>query len=427
MPVAVQATGFLISMLKVLKNEDWLAFASGLFIILLALIGLTTASPKFNWSDIAGLGSLFTDSTNWVGILFLFLLVLGLGFATIFLSIKKPAHVIASVALLFTLSIVSQWLAGYKPVKNWGIEYVIFALVLGILIRNLFGLPQWLAQNLHTEFFIKTGLVLLGTSIIFQDVIKAGVLGLVQALVVVIVVWYFAFWIAKLLKIDEELSLMLSSAVSICGVSAAIATAGAIQGDSKKLSYVVSLVLIVALPMMAFMPLIAKALELSGSVAGAWLGGTIDTTGAVVASGTLLGEEALKYSTIVKFSQNVLLGFAAIGISAFWTLKSKKENSENQKISTIVIWERFPKFVLGFIGASLLYSFVIPTDVAAPSKDFLKTIQTTLFAIAFVSTGLETDFSVLVKTGNGKPALAFVIAQVFNVLFTLLVSYLLFG
>jgi uncharacterized membrane protein YadS len=143
--------------------------------------------------------------------------------------------------------------------------------------------------------------------VIFGDILKAGSLGLIQALVVVISVWYFAFWVSKKMGIDEEFAIMISSAVSICGVSAAIATAGAIKGDSKKLSYVISIVLITAIPMIIFLPFIANALGLSQAVTGAWLGGTIDTTGAVIASGTMVGEEALKISTIVKFSQNVLL------------------------------------------------------------------------------------------------------------------------
>src|SRR6187200_890636 len=118
-------------------------------------------------------------------------------------------------------------------------------------------------ESLSAELFVKIGLVLLGTGVIFSDILKAGGLGLIQALIVVLSVWYFAYWICKKLKVDEEMAMMLSSAVSICGVSAAIATSGAIRGDSKKLSYVISLVLITAIPMMIFMPVIANALGLS--------------------------------------------------------------------------------------------------------------------------------------------------------------------
>lgn len=412
---------------KILKNEDWLAFAAGGIIIALVLSGFVIPSAKFVWTDLESFLSIVINQSNAINIIALIGILLILAFLTLFLSKKTIPSLIASAVILFSLAIVSQWIAGFKPFKNYGIEYVIFALFLGIAIRNLFKLPQWLINNLHTEFYIKTGLVILGTSIIFNGIIKAGFLGLIQALIVVVSVWYFAFWLAKKFKIDEELSLMLSSAVSICGVSAAIATAGAIQGDSKKLSYVVSLVLITAIPMLVFMPIIANNLHLNPAVAGAWLGGTIDTTGAVVAAGSLLGDEALKFSTIVKFSQNVLLGFAAIAISIFWTLK-KNPSSENQpKVNLKTIWERFPKFVLGFIAASLLFSFLVNSETVSQTKDSLKAVQTLLFAIAFVSTGLETDFSVLLKTGNGKPAIVFLLAQAFNIVFTLLVAYLLFN
>ncbi|HLN55058.1 MAG TPA: putative sulfate exporter family transporter, partial [Bacteroidales bacterium] len=231
------------------------------------------------------------------------------------------------------------------------------------------------------------------------------------------------------LKVDDEFALMLSSAVSICGVSAAIATAGAIKGDGKKLSYVVSLVLIVALPMLVLLPMAAKYLGLNPAQAGAWFGGTIDTSGAVVASGTLFGDEALKFSTIVKFSQNVLIGFAAVGISIFWALRGKKnEKSENkEKVNFGLIWERFPKFVLGFIAASLIYSFLVSPEQITVTKDYLKSIQTAFFAVAFVGIGLETDFSMLIKTDNGRPAWAFLIAQGFNILLTLLIAWYLFS
>ena len=117
----------------------------------------------------------------------------------------------------------------------------------------------------------------------------------------------------------------------------------------------ISLVLIVAIPMMIFMPYLAKWMGLSQEVAGAWIGGTIDTTGAVVASGTIIGETAQKYAVIIKSAQNVLLGLAAFAISIYWSYSNKEAGVE--KPTARVIWDRFPKFVIGFILASLLFSF----------------------------------------------------------------------
>jgi uncharacterized membrane protein YadS len=223
------------------------------------------------------------------------------------------------------------------------------------------------------------------------------------------------------------MSIMISSAVSICGVSAAIATAGAIKGDSKKLSYVISIVLITAIPMIIFMPILANLLGLPEAVAGAWIGGTIDTSGGVIASGSLVGEEALKISTIVKFSQNVLLGLAAFAISIYWTYKGKStEMGEKAKPNATVIWERFPKFVIGFIAASLLLSFFIDADTNNAVKGHLKALQGVWFALAFTSIGLETNFRELFNGQGKKPLYVFLIAQLFNIGVTLLVAWMLF-
>ena len=328
--------------------------------------------------------------------------------------------------VIYILTIVALILAGNAQVKALNLEAVIFSLTLGLIIGNVFNLPEWFRSALTTELFVKIGLVLLGTTIIFADILKAGSLGLIQALAVVLSVWYFAFWICKKLKIDEELSLMISSAVSICGVSAAIATAGAIKGDTKKLSYVISLVLITAIPMMIFMPYIAQYLGLSQEVTGAWLGGTIDTTGAVVASGTLVGDTALKISTIVKFSQNVLLGLAAFAISIYWTYAGKKEGVV-EKPTLGLIWERFPKFVIGFIAASVLFSFFLSAEAISSVKDGLKNIQTLWFVLAFTSIGLETKFSDIFNSDSRKPLIAFLTAQLFNIIITLVIAYFLFS
>ena len=414
---------------KFFQNEDWLSFSAGLLIIVLAVIGIQFSAPKFGWTSISDLTKLLSSSSNLLSLSLTAIVIFILGFATKILRAKSNISIIISVLLILLLSFASQLIAGFKPIKYYGFEYVIFALLLGIFIRSVFGLPKWLEANLHTEFFVKTGLVILGAGIIFGDILSAGSLGLIQAVVVVLSVWFFAFWVGGKLKIDEELRLMLASAVSICGVSAAIATAGAINGDSKKLSYVVSLVLIVALPMLILLPLAATWLGLNPAQAGAWMGGTIDTTGAVVASGSILGEVALKYCTIVKFSQNVLIGFAAVGISVFWAFKNKNTDSsvDKQKVDFKLIWERFPKFVLGFIIASVLFSFVVSAEMVSQTKDYLKGIQTAFFALAFVSIGLETDFSVLLKTGNGRPAWTFIIAQSFNIVFTLILAWFLFA
>ncbi len=407
-------------------HEDWVVVILGFLIILLAIFGIKPLSPAYGWSSSSDLTSKIIPSGNLAKIGIQFLFVLGIAFIGVLLTARPVKYFVYTFTVVYLVTVLALLIAGNKAVKSSNLEAVIFSLGLGLLISNLFKLPNWFREALSTELFVKIGLVLLGTSIIFSDILKAGSYGLLQALVVVVSVWYFAYWLCKKMKIDPELTMMISSAVSICGVSAAIATAGAIKGDTKKLSYVISLVLICAIPMMIVMPYLAQWMGLSKAVTGAWLGGSIDTTGAVVASGSLVGEEALKISTIVKFSQNVLLGVAAFGISVYWTYNKKSATGETEKPTLRIIWERFPKFVLGFVAASLLFSFVLSAETTAAVKDSLKNIQSLWFVLAFTSIGLETKFSDLLKGENRKPMVAFLIAQLFNVLVTLVIAYFLF-
>jgi uncharacterized integral membrane protein (TIGR00698 family) len=409
-------------------HEDWVVVILGFLVIILAIAGVKPAVPAYSWSNATDLtGKILTaKNLGLIGLQFLFVFVIALLGA--FLTAKPLRSMAIVFPVIYVVTMIAVIVAGNKAVKNLNLEAVIFSLSFGLLIGNLFKLPEWFRSALSAEFFVKIGLVLLGTSIIFADILKAGGYGLLQSLIVVLSVWYFAFWLCKKMKIDEELKMMISSAVSICGVSAAIATAGAIKGDTKKLSYVISLVLITAIPMMIVMPYLANYFGLSQEVTGAWLGGSIDTTGAVVAAGSLVGDTALKISTIVKFSQNVLLGVAAFVISIYWTYTNHANAALPEGKPTLgIIWDRFPKFVLGFVAASLIFSFLLSPAIVADVKDSLKNIQSLWFVLAFTSIGLETNFSDLFKHDNRKPLYAFLIAQLFNIIITLAVAMILFG
>jgi uncharacterized integral membrane protein (TIGR00698 family) len=413
---------------KQLLSEDWTVVFLGFLLIITALLGILIPTPSFAWESQKDLVEKVLSGNNLLKLAQVFAFTYVIAIFSARLLGKSIKATVQGFPIVFALTSLALILAGNAFLKNWNLEAVIFSLTIGLLLSNFFSLPGWLTESLSTELFVKIGLILLGTSVIFGDILKAGSLGLIQALVVVISVWYFAFWVSKKMGIDEEFAIMISSAVSICGVSAAIATAGAIKGDSKKLSYVISVVLITAIPMIIFLPFIAQALGLSQAVTGAWLGGTIDTTGAVIASGTMVGEEALKISTIVKFSQNVLLGFAAFAISIYWTVTNNQSATvQEAKPTGSVIWERFPKFVLGFIAASLLFSFVISSETIESVKGGFKALQGLWFALAFTSIGLETKFSDLFSKEGKKPLYAFLIAQLFNVFVTLSVAYFLFN
>lgn len=411
---------------KPILSEDWVIVVLGFLIIFQTLFLYAFPVPSFSWGNIDTLVGKVLSASNLGALLGQMGCTYVVGAMAMALLRKPLGAFLKTFPLVALLTAVALVLAGHEAAKGLNLEAVIFSLSIGLLVGNTLSLPQWLKDSLQAELFVKIGLVLLGTGIIFGDILQAGALGLLQSLVVVISVWHFAFWVCKRLGLDEELGLMLSSAVSICGVSAAIATSGAIKGDNKKLSYVISLVLVTAIPMMIFMPYMAQWLGLSQAVTGAWLGGSIDTTGAVVASGTLVGEEALKVSSIVKFSQNVLLGIAAFAISVYWTYR-QPQGQTVEKPTLGMIWARFPKFVLGFVAASLLFSFLLTPEQIVPVKGSLKSLQTLWFVLAFTSIGLETRFSDLIHRDNRKPLYAFLLAQGFNVLVTLAMAILLFG
>lgn len=397
------------------KNEDWIIVFAGAAILALALL-FPASMPS--------MPSRLGDGAAWLeaGCMFLFILAVTCAASA---ALGRPLRgIFVSLLTVFALALAAQATAGIPLVKEYGFEPVFFSVLFGLLVSNLLGVPSWLRPAIQSEFYIKIGIVCLGSTILFGEVLESGAYGLAQSLIVVVAVWYFAFRIARRMKVDEEMSTMLASAVSICGVSAAIATCGVIKGDNKKLSYVISLVLVVAIPMMYLMPWLSQLLGLNQEVAGAWMGGTIDTTGAVAASGTLLGQTAAQTAIIVKSSQNVLLGAAAFLISLYWSYRGR----EDQPRPTLgTIWERFPKFVVGFIAASLVFSFCFDAETARSVGKVTKGFSNTLFSIAFVCIGLETRFKELFGQQNRRPLKAFLSAQLFNIAVTLAVAYLLFG
>ncbi|MBI5690268.1 MAG: putative sulfate exporter family transporter [Verrucomicrobia bacterium] len=408
-------------------NEDWLAVVAAVPLITAVVLGWQVRLPKLAWSGGAELAAL-ANRTNAAAIAGTSLALIALAMVALAASLGRRVVAFAGGAVVvFALAWAAQLLAENARVKVYGLEYVIFALGLGLLWSHLLPVPDWLRSAVRTEFYIKIGIVILGAGMLFTDLLKAGVPGLLQAALVIPVVWHVTFLLARRLKVDDEFAVMLSSAVSICGVSAAIAACGAIQGDKKKLSYVTSIVLLCAVPMMVVMPWMIKGLGLSEAVGGAWLGGTLDTSGSVLAATEMVGEVASKTGTVVKLSQNVLIGFAAFLISLWWTMRERSNNPDAPRPGFGVIWERFPKFVLGFVIASLVFSFLIAPEVVKATARPLKGLREVWFAAAFVCIGLETRLGDLARLGGGRPALAFLGGQGVNVLWTLVLAWWLFG
>lgn len=311
------------------------------------------------------------------------------------------------------------------------IEYPVYAILLGLLgnlVLSLLGLRDRLAPAFKTEFFIKTGLVLLGSTVLFDVIVQAAGPAVLQALFLVTSVFLFAWWIGGRLGLDDRLRALLASSVSICGVSAAIAAAGAVQARKEQLAYTASLVILFAVPSIFLLPWLVEVLGLNTAQAGAWIGGNIDTTAAVAASGAIVGEEALQIASIVKSTQNVLMGVVAVALTAYFAFKVAPAGETGANRPGLrTLWDRFPKFVLGFLLASVVATLWAngTGDDGQAGLDTAKALRDWFLIAAFTSIGLEFKLSSLREAG-WRPIGVFAAATAFNLLVGLLLAVLLF-
>lgn len=311
------------------------------------------------------------------------------------------------------------------------IEYPVYAIVLGLLVNALLsvaGVRDRLAPGFRTEFFIKTGLVVLGATVVLSIIVRAAGPAIIQGLLLITGVFAFTWWFAGRLGLEDKLRALLASAVAICGVSAAIAAAGAVRARKEQLAYTASLVILFALPSIFLLPYLADVLGLSPAVTGAWLGGNIDTTAAVTAAGAIAGEEPLQIASVVKLTQNALIGFVAVGLTAWFALRVERD-PDGERPRAIELWHRFPTFVLGFIAASIIATLYLEQASAARAEEFdtvIKGLRDYALILAFVSIGLEFKVSSLREAG-WRPIGVFAAATVVNVLLALGLASLLFA
>ncbi len=347
---------------------------------------------------------------------------------------------IAFVAV-FVLAILSYTLASYPVSRAYGLGYAAWALVLGLLISNTIGTPDWLKAGVRTEMYIKTGLVLLGAEILFAKILSIGVPGLLVAWVVtpIVIVFMWLFGTRILKMASKPLVMIIAAATSVCGVSAAIAVAAATRAKKEELTLAVGMTLIFTVLMMIFMPMFIQAVGISDVLGGAWMGGTIDSTGAVVAAGAFLGPRAESVAAVVKMIQNILIGVVGFFVAVFW-ITSVERLPDAPRPGLTDIWVRFPKFIVGFVAASILFSFVLSplfswlfggNGVGLVESSVIRPVTNPLrgwfFCLAFVSIGLESNFAELAQQmEGGKPMTLYVVGQSFNLILTLLMAYLAF-
>ena len=422
------------------KKEDWLAVWIGAVIILITCIGVLTGGFDFSalkfstwhlWENVEEKKSLLAQFNGafLVKLLRTFAVVTILFSAGIKLMGGKLRKFLPAFAALFVIAVIVRLVSAEFTLNRY-LEWAFWALLIGLLIANTVGTPEWLKPAIQTEFYIKTGLVIMGFSVLFSNIAKFGLYGLGIAWIVTPIVILFIWWFGtRVLKIDNKpLVITLAAATSVCGTSAAIATGAAANAKKNDLSIAVSISIIFTILMMVFEPMIIKACGMSPIMGGSLIGGTVDSTGAVVVAGTALGEEAQKAAVLVKSIQNILIGFIAFAVAVFFATKVEKTGTAS--VGAGEIWYRFPKFILGFFAASLVASFIIQplagADAVKSINGVLDQYKNWAFVLAFTSIGLSTNFKDIIKQMQGGKVLwLYVIGQAFNIALTLFAVWFL--
>lgn len=416
-------------------KEDWLAVWIGAVIIALGVIGTLTGAFDFSaakfstWGNGNPVSAAFGDGFA-IKLLRTFL-VLGVLFTVgNLLKGVRPAKFVPAFIGMFALSVLVRFISAEYTANRY-LEWAFWALVVGLIVTNTVGTPKWLKPAVQTEFYIKAGLVIMGFSVLFSNIVNFGLYGLFIAWfvtpVVIIFMWFFG---TRVLKMDNyPLVITVATATSVCGTSAAIAAGAASKAKKQDLSLAVSISIIFTVLMMVFEPVIIKAVGLGELMGGALIGGTVDSTGAVAVAGTALGSLAQTTAVLVKSIQNILIGFIAFAVAVFFTTRIEKKQAKESKVTPAEIWYRLPKFIIGFFAASLIASFIVQPIAGAQAVSGINTVldqyKNWAFVLAFTSIGLDTNFhEIRQQMSGGKPLVLYIVGQLFNIVLTFAAVYI---
>jgi uncharacterized integral membrane protein (TIGR00698 family) len=433
-------------------KEDWWAVWLGLGIVALAYIFFLNGSSiawvavsPGKWSTLSDLGKQF--QTN--GIKYLALLGVFLVLFTIVASFigQKPKQFIPAFIFIFILSTIIYTLGSWDQASHYNLEPPLVALVLGLIISNIIGLPRWLDAGFRVEFYIKLGIVLLGATLPFTLIIWAGPVAILQASIVSLVTFFVVFFTARKLGLDHRLAAVLGAGGAVCGVSASIAVGGAVRARKEDPPIAITLVILWAIIFIFVLPLICKALNLPTGVAGAWIGTSefADAAGLAAAQsyGGLAGghtaiagtaDQALASYTLIKvIGRDIWIGIWSFAL-ALIAVTVWERNETNSKVQVAQIWWRFPKFVFGFLIASVLTTLIVKGYTLPDYNKLVKPIliapitslRTWAFTFSFLSIGLTTRFRDLANAG-AKPFIAFTAGVVVNVILGYFLSVVVFG
>jgi uncharacterized integral membrane protein (TIGR00698 family) len=434
------------------SKEDWWAVWLGLGIVILAYVFYLAGSSiswiavaPAKWSTLSDLGTQFSKN----GIRYLALLAAFLILFTIVISFigQKRKAFIKSFIFVFILSAIIYFIGNWDQASHYNLEPPLVALVLGLLISNVIGLPRWLDAGFRVEFYIKLGIVLLGATLPFTLIIWAGPVAILQASIVSLVTFFVIFFVARKLGLDHRLAAVLGAGGAVCGVSASIAVGGAVRARKEDPPIAITLVVLWAIIFIFALPLISRTLQLPTGVAGAWIGTSefADAAGLAAAQsyGGLAGghlgiagtaDQALASYTLIKvIGRDIWIGIWSF-VLALIAVTVWERNETDSKVQIGQIWWRFPKFVIGFLIASVLTTLIVHGNTLADYNKLVKpaliapitSLRTWAFTFSFLSIGLTTRFRELANAGI-KPFIAFTAGVIVNVILGYVLSVIVFG
>jgi uncharacterized integral membrane protein (TIGR00698 family) len=311
---------------------------------------------------------------------------------------------------------IEQFIARYGKAHHLvlpNIEYVLWAIVIGLVIANTVGVPEIFRAGVATyEFWLKAGIVLLGARFILGDILRLGGLSLILVFIELALALTFMTYLGRGFKLSPKLITLLAVGSSVCGVSAIIATQGAIDADEEDASYAIAAILALGAISLFVFPLVGHALHLSDHAYGLWAGLAVDNTAEATAAGAIYSDAAGKFAVLAKTCRNALIGFVVLGYAIYWASKGQAEEVKNKGA---FLWKKFPKFVLGFLLISVLATIGFFTK---PQLATLGNLSRWAFLLTFAGVGLRTSFRELGKQGV-RPFIVGAVGEIAIALITL--------
>ncbi len=430
------------------KKEDWWAVWLGMGIIAVAIIAFNMGGtlkpiavfpPK--WDDFRIIVSHFSD--NWQWYILQYVMWSAIFTVSSHLIGFKPREFYPSFTFVYVMSVLIAILSRWKAMTSLNLEAPLVSLIIGLLIGNFVALPKWMDSGFRVEYYIKTGIVLLGATLPFSLIAYAGPVAFVQATVVAVTTFLIIFFAStKIFNLDRRFAACLGAGGSVCGVSAAIAMAAAVKAKKEHVSMAITVVIIWAMVFIFVLPFVAGILNLQPGVAGAWIGTSEFADAAGFAAATQYGsmyetrfgfgeDEAIWAFTLMKvLGRDIWIGLWAFIMAIIavtrWEVKEEKP-------SPVEIWYRFPKFVVGFLIASAVITLISSGYTLAEYNSTLKplviipikTLRSWTFIFTFFSIGLTTRFRELVASGI-RPFSAFTAGVGINVVLGFVLSTIVF-